>query len=86
MGIAAGLSKEDSDRIDELILAQKETDRKRREMAMEIVSNQKLTTLEEAKQFAQNWIETAAQHSSNEDYWRTRARAAEKLLGISTSE
>ena len=49
-------------------------------MAKDIVEAQNPKTLDEAKQFAQNWIETAAQNLRNEEYWATRARDAEALL------
>jgi hypothetical protein len=49
-------------------------------MAKEIVDSQNLDSLNDAKQFAQNWIETAAQYAANEEYWRKRALAAEKHL------
>jgi hypothetical protein len=48
---------------------QKVIDENRRKMAKEIVDAQDPKTLEEAKRFAQNWIETAAQYAANEDYW-----------------
>jgi hypothetical protein len=43
----------------------------RRKMAEEIVAAQNLTTLEEAKEFATAWIETAAFHAANEEFYRT---------------
>ncbi len=58
---------------------QRRIDENARKAAKEIVDGQKLETLEEAKRFAQNWIETAAQHSRNEEYFRKgrdEARAA----------
>jgi hypothetical protein len=59
---------------------QKDMDEWTRVMAKEIVDGQDPKTLEEAKLFAQRWIETAAQHSRNEAYWEMRARDAEALL------
>jgi hypothetical protein len=59
---------------------QKIIDVRRRSMAKEIVDSQNLDSLNDAKQFAQNWIETAAQYAANEEYWRKRALAAEKHL------
>lgn len=65
--------------VDNAIEWQKDMDERTRVMAKEIVEAQDLT-LEEAKRFAQSWIETAAQHSRNEAYWATRARDVEALL------
>jgi|HubBroStandDraft_2_1064218.scaffolds.fasta_scaffold02109_10 hypothetical protein len=66
--------------VDNAIEWQRDMDERTRVMAKEIVDGQDLKTLEEAKRFAQNWIQTAAQHSRNEAYWETRARDAEALL------
>lgn len=49
---------------------QEEIDKGRREMAEKIVADRNLTTLEEAKGFATEWIITAAQHLANEEYFR----------------
>jgi hypothetical protein len=49
---------------------QKKIDALRRKMADEIVSKQNITDLEHAKRFASNWIQTAAQHADNEEYYR----------------
>ena len=49
-------------------------------MARDIVTAQPLANLGEARQFAENWIVTAAQHAANETYWRERALAAERRL------
>jgi len=65
--------------VDNAIQWQKDMDERTRVMAKEIVDGQNLKTLEEAKRFAQNWIQTA-QHSRNEAYWEMRARDAEALL------
>lgn len=35
---------------------------------------------DELKAFAKAWIDTAAMHARNEDYWRKRAEAAEAKL------
>lgn len=45
----------------------------RAQVAAEIVEAQKLTTLEEAKRFAQAWIESAAQGQADAGYWRKQA-------------
>jgi len=66
--------------IDDLIQQQKNIDEDARVMAKEIVDGQDPKTLEDAKQFAQNWIETAAQYARNAEYWEKRARDAEKIL------
>jgi len=34
-------------------------------------------TPDELRQFCANWIDTAAQHLGNEEYWRDRALRAE---------
>jgi hypothetical protein len=52
----------------------------RRNMAKDIVDNQNLTSLDDAKRFAQAWIVSAAQFATNEEYWCKRALAAEKRL------
>lgn len=61
-------------------ITQAEIDAGRRKLAAETVENQQLATLEDAKRFAQNWIETAMQHCANEEYWRGRALEAERRL------
>lgn len=42
------------------------------------LDNAPLLTAEEERERAKNWMRTAAQHLRNEEYWRQRARAAEK--------
>lgn len=69
----------DTDGVGALILRQRELDEETRVMAREIVEAQDPKTLAEAKQFAENWIGTAAQHARNEEYWSKRAREAEKM-------
>ena len=64
--------------VDDLLEQQKHRDAETREMAKEIVEGRNLKTLEEAKAFAQAWIETAAQNLRNALYWEARARDAEK--------
>jgi len=68
---------------------QQEIDAERRKTAAEIVCATKRSVvgfadaekrIAELEQFAINWIETAAQHASNEEYWRGRAREAEAAL------
>jgi hypothetical protein len=49
---------------------QRQIDAQRARMADEIVAGQQLDSLEEAKRFARGWIITAAQHSTNEEYYR----------------
>jgi hypothetical protein len=51
---------------------QRVVDERTRLMASEIVNGRKLQTLEEAKLFAQGWIECAAQYSRNEEYYKTK--------------
>jgi len=64
--------------VDALLEQQKRVDAETRKMAKEIVEGRNLKTLEEAKAFAQAWVETAAQSSRNASYWEARARDAEK--------
>jgi hypothetical protein len=59
---------------------QGEIDARRRAMAAEVVADRGLKTVLEAEQFARCWVETAAMHAANEDYWRGRAREAEAKL------
>lgn len=66
--------------IDALIVEQRRLDKQTNLMAQEIVDERKLKTLEEAKQFAAGWIEVAAMHARNEEYWAKRARAAEAQI------
>jgi len=40
----------------------------------------KLGTAEEERQRAKLWMDTAAQHGRNEDYWRNRCRKAEEIV------
>jgi len=40
----------------------------------------KLGTAEEERQRAKLWMDTAAQHGRNEDYWRNRCRKAEEVI------
>lgn len=54
--------------VDAIIKQQADTDASRREMAREIVEGQNPRTLDDAKQFAENWIVTAAQYAANEAY------------------
>jgi hypothetical protein len=56
---------------------QRRVDEGRRAMARDIVTAQPLASLDEARQFAENWVVSAAQHAANETYWRERALAAE---------
>ena len=70
--------------VDGLLAEQKEIDAKRKAMAKDIVDGRGLQTLDEAKAFAQAWIETAAQHCANEEYWRERAIDAETKLAALT--
>ena len=49
---------------------QRRLDAERAAMANEIVDGQRITTVEEGKRFAKAWIETAAQHAANEEYYR----------------
>jgi hypothetical protein len=56
--------------VDPGIAEQRDIDEGARRMAQEIVDGQNLKTLEEAKRFAQRWIETAAQHARNEEHYR----------------
>ena len=69
-----------SEIVDDILKKQRENDKRRRELAEAIVEGRGLKTIEEAKQFAKNWIETAAQHADNESYWRDRALLAEQHL------
>jgi polyhydroxyalkanoate synthesis regulator phasin len=63
-----------------LIATQRAIDGQAKKMADEIVDGQRLETLDEAKRFASNWIQTAAQYARNEEYWQSRAHAAERKL------
>ena len=63
-----------------LAFKKRETDAQRRAMAKDIVDAQPLADLDVARRFAAAWIETAAQHCSNECYWRERALVAEAAL------
>lgn len=66
--------------VDDLIAKQKTITANRQAMAREIVDGQRLGNLDEAKRFAAAWIETAAQHATNEDYCRERYEKAEAEL------
>ncbi len=59
---------------------QRTIDANRWAMAQEIVDAQPLETIDDARRFAKAWIETAAQHAANEEYWEKRAREAENRL------
>jgi hypothetical protein len=50
---------------------QRVVDQQTRLMASKIVEGRKLQTLEEAKLFAQGWIECAAQYARNAEYYKT---------------
>jgi ribosomal protein L37AE/L43A len=63
---------------------QKDIDAKRLEMADEMLSTVPASQLYE---FARNWIVTAAQHATNEEYWQMRAKSAEeKLVAVGLGE
>jgi hypothetical protein len=64
-----------------LIEEQHSLDGMTHDMAREIVEQQRLGNLADAKWFAENWIGTAAQFARNSDYWRDRALVAESKLG-----
>jgi hypothetical protein len=65
---------------------QRRIDEERRAMARDIVTAQPLANLDEARQFAENWIVSAAQHAANETYWRERAFAAEGKIALNKIE
>jgi len=56
--------------VEQLVAEQRRRDADRAAMANEIVDEQRITTVEEGKRFAKAWIETAAQHAANEEYYR----------------
>jgi hypothetical protein len=51
-------------------VSQEEIDAKIRAKAKKIVAEQKLETIEQARQFCENWIVTASQHLDNERFYR----------------
>lgn len=55
-------------------------DKRTTKMAQEIVQAQNLKTLDEAKRFAQAWIETAAQFARNEEYWRDQIKGNDATI------
>lgn len=59
---------------------QRVVDRQRREQAAKIIGSP--VSLEQAIDFAINWCVTAMQETCNADYWKERAQAAERLLGM----
>lgn len=63
---------------------QKRIDAGRTQMAQEIVDGQAAgrpeMTVDDWKAFARNWIETAAQHATNESYYREQRDAAVRAL------
>ncbi len=50
----------------------------RRAYAEEIVEQQALETLEEAKRFAIAWVETAMFYADNADYWKSQAEVGKE--------
>ena len=71
--------------VSDLVAKQREIDANRRAMAKEIVDGQRLESLDDAKRFAQAWIESAAQFSDNAAYatsdWRVSATISAALDG-----
>jgi hypothetical protein len=59
---------------------QAEIDKDRSTMAQAIVDGQRLKSLNDAKRFAKGWIETAAQHASNEAYYHDERDALLRLI------
>jgi hypothetical protein len=55
----------------ETIEQQRDVDERTTAMARRMVEERDLKTLDEAKLFAQTWIETAAQESRNAEYYKT---------------
>jgi hypothetical protein len=66
--------------VSDLVAKQREIDANRRAMAKEIVDGQRLESLDDAKRFAQAWIESAAQFSDNAAYATGRYEKAEAEL------
>ena len=56
------------------------TPTKHRAAALAVFEGMPLRSAEDERQMAINWCETAAQHLTNEEYWRERAKKAEADL------
>lgn len=75
--------------VDDLIAKQRALDAQDRLVGGQIVADRKLETLDEAMQFAANWIATAAQESRNTEYmtgerdkWKDRSEENEARLEL----
>ena len=68
MAVRKELDEARKPRFVQTIKQQREVDEQTRAFAAGIVADRKLTTLDEAKAFAQGWIETAVQEGRNAEY------------------
>lgn len=66
--------------VDKVSARQKAIDANRAAMATEIVEGQNIQTVEEGRRFAHAWIVTAAQHASNEEFYRKQRDVALEAL------
>ena len=66
--------------VDDAVARQRETNKRRGEMADEIIAGFGTATVDEWKRFARAWIVTAAQHAANEEYYRGERDAAIREL------